>query len=492
MASAAPPSAATRPGPRLRASMEPSNEPHQASSHDPRPGAQQGPEASAAAFSGLASSIVCGGCGTIVDASEPYPFRCPRAGDGGDHVLRRVLDISRLHFALDDSEPNPFVRWRGLFHSYHLGAAHGMSDQAFVEVVRGLDDEVAKLDGHGFSVTPFACSPELAGRLGTGASIWVKDETGNVSGSHKARHLFGLLVHLEVVRRLGMAQGTEPLAIASCGNAALAAAVVAAAGRRRLLVFVPTDAEPAVVDRLRSLGAEITVCPREQGVAGDPTYHRLQAAIANGALPFTCQGNENGLAIEGGETLGYEMAAALADQRGLDHVVIQVGGGALASAVAQGLSEAVAFGVLASMPRVHTVQTAGAWPLARALEKVAARLPANAGPTEVREAVQYAASHRADFMWPWETVPHSLAHGILDDETYDWVALVEAMLATGGQALIVDEDEIAEANVLGAEATGIGVDPTGSAGLAGLARLCRLGDVGQVERAAVLFTGARR
>ena len=95
-------------------------------------------------------------------------------------------------------------------------------------------------------------------------------------------------------------------------------------------------------------------------------------------------------------------------------------------------------------------------------------------------------------MWPWETVPHSLAHGILDDETYDWVALVEAMLATGGQALIVDEDEIAEANVLGAEATGIGVDPTGSAGLAGLARLCRRGDVGQGERAAVLFTGARR
>ena len=49
----------------------------------------------------------------------------------------------------------------------------------------------------------------------------------------------------------------------------------------------------------------------KQGVAGDPTYHRLQAAIADGALPFTCQGNENGLAIEGGETLGYEMAAAL-------------------------------------------------------------------------------------------------------------------------------------------------------------------------------------
>jgi threonine synthase len=89
-------------------------------------------------------------------------------------------------------------------------------------------------------------------------------------------------------------------------------------------------------------------------------------------------------------------------------------------------------------------------------------------------------------------VPHSLAHGILDDETYDWVALVEAMLGTGGQAIVVDEDEIAYANSLGAEATGIAVDPTGSAGLAGLVKLCRQGQIGPGERAAVLFTGARR
>jgi threonine synthase len=398
-----------------------------------------------------------------------------------------------VHFSLDDSEPNPFVRWRGLFHSYHLATGYGMGDQDYVELVRDLDDKVAGVDGHGFVVTPFGPSEGLAGALGTGASIWVKDETRNVSGSHKARHLFGLLVHLEVVRRLGMTEGTPPpLAIASCGNAALAAAVVAAAGRRRLLVFVPTDAEPAVVDKLRGLGAEITVCPREDGVAGDPTYHRLQAAIADGALPFTCQGNENGLAIEGGETLGYEMAAALAGQGRLDHVVIQVGGGALGSAVAQGLSEAAAFGVVAGMPRLHTVQTAGAWPLARALGKVAGLLPANPGPQEVHDAVRYAAAHRSEFMWPWETVPHSLAHGILDDETYDWVALVEAMLATGGQGLVVDEDEIAEANAVARETTRIEVDPTGSAGLAGLAQLCRRGDIGEHEQAAVLFTGARR
>jgi threonine synthase len=466
--------------------MDPLNEKSQVTGHVL-------PEDTTRSARDMASSIVCAGCGTVMADSDPYPFRCPRAGDDTDHVLRRVLDVSKVEFSRDESELNPFVRWRGLLHSYHLARANSMSDQAFVELVRGLDEAVAKVDGHGFVVTPFAAFPGLSARLGTDASIWVKDETGNVSGSHKARHLFGLLVHLEVVERLGMIEGPlPPLAIASCGNAALAAAVVAAAGRRRLLVFVPTDAEPAVVERLRALGAEITVCEREESVAGDPTYHRLQRAIADGALPFTCQGNENGLAIEGGETLGYEMAAARGAKGRLDHVVIQVGGGALGSAIAEGLSEAAALGVLEGLARIDTVQTAGAWPLARALEKLAGRLPAGAGPEEVQAALRYGVTHRSQFMWPWETVPHSLAHGILDDETYDWVALVEAMLTTSGQALVVNEDEIAEANLLGAKATGIGVDPTGSAGLAGLAKLVREGAIGAGETAAVLFTGATR
>jgi threonine synthase len=173
-------------------------------------------------------------------------------------------------------------------------------------------------------------------------------------------------------------------------------------------------------------------------------------------------------------------------------VVVQVGGGALASAVAQALTEATELGAISARARVHTVQTAGAWPLARATGLVSARLSPNAAPEEISAALGYAASHRSEFMWPWETVPQSAAHGILDDETYDWLAVLEAMLRTGGQALVVTEDEIAEANLLGTEATGIDADATGTAGLAGLAQLCRRGLIGPDEHAAVLFTGARR
>ena len=95
-------------------------------------------------------------------------------------------------------------------------------------------------------------------------------------------------------------------------------------------------------------------------------------------------------------------------------------------------------------------------------------------------------------MWPWETKPQSIAHGILDDETYDWLAVVEAMLTTGGRPVVVGEEALARANALAVETTGIDVDPTGSAGLAGLIELRRRGVIDPDARAAVLFTGVRR
>jgi threonine synthase len=449
---------------------------------------------------GLASTLVCAGCGASPARDDPHPFQCPNAGanDDTDHVLRRRLDIAAVAFpaAGDDAFANPYLRYRRLFHAYHLARAGGIGDDDYCALVARLDGAVAKVDGHGFRPTPFFRADALSEQLGFApdGGIWVKDETGNVSGSHKARHLFGLLVHLAVLERLGLADPAHRpnLAIASCGNAALAAAVVAAAGGRVLDVFVPVDADPAVVDRLKALDARVTICPREPGVPGDPTYHRLRRALVEDALPFTCQGNENGIAVEGGFTLGYEIAASLADGPALDRLVVQVGGGALASACIESIDDCVALGVLPAMPRVHTVQTEGAWPLRRAFDRVAARLPAGATAGDVREALSYAATHRSEFMWPWEEEPHSVAHGILDDETYDWLAVIEGMLRTGGSPVVVGEDLLVHANELAVGATGIDVDPTGSSGLAGLIALRDGGEIGDHERVAVLFTGVRR
>jgi threonine synthase len=215
-------------------------------------------------------------------------------------------------------------------------------------------------------------------------------------------------------------------------------------------------------------------------------------------VPFTCQGSENGLAIEGGQTIAYELASQLAGTA-MDHIVVQVGGGALASACAQGLREAAELGAIPGEPRLHTVQTTGAHPLERAYARVRATLArgGHVGPggqwrrAHVERALATAARHRSEYMWPWESEPKSIASGILDDETYDWRAVVGAMLTTGGQPVVVSEDRLAEANELSA-AAGIPADPTGTAGLAGLLDLRQAGVVCPGERVTLLFTGVRR
>ena len=466
-----------------------------------------------------ATRLACAACGAVPGADEPYPFTCPHAGrDGADHVIVRTLDAARARFESDDS-PNPFVRHRALLHSYGRARAHGMTDAEYVALAGELDDAVALVDGRGFRETPLRRSAALCDALGV--EVREKDETGNVGGSHKARHLFGLALHLEVAERCGLTTRAESdrrsLAIASCGNAALAAAVVARATRRPLRVFVPTDANPAVLDRLRALGAAVGVCPRDPRVPGDPCVHAFHGARREGALPFCVQGNENGLTIEGGMTLGWELAGQLARMgESLASLFVQVGGGALASATIQALREAKALGVIGPLPRLHAVQTLGARPLRRAYVRVRDRalamLGEPAGPPEadasaaatlaarlarpdaldaVHEVLRHAREHRAGYMWPWETPPHSVAHGILDDETYDWFEVVRGMLETGGWPVTADEATLLEARDL-AHAAGVRADATGAASLAGAVALRRARELRVGERVGVLLTGVER
>ncbi len=380
----------------------------------------------------------------------------------------------------DDDDPNPFVRYRTLLWPYTVGRRHGLTDADLVGMVRDLDAAVADVWGRGFTVTPLRSHDGLAG----GGPVRVKDETGAVAGSHKARHLFGLLWHIEVVERLGLDRADGPLAIASCGNAALAAAVVAAAGRRPLRVLVPAWADAGLLHRISSLGADVEVCGRRPGEAGDPAYLRFREAVDAGAVPFGCQGPDNGLTLDGARTLGYELADQLA-AAGADHVVVQVGGGALATSVTDGLRAAVRCGRLRREPALHAVQTAGGHPLVLAHERVLALRRAGEDDDAL---VDRAARQRSAVMIPWSGEPHSAATGILDDETYDWQAVVRAMLRTGGGPVVVDEATLAEAARRG-RAAGVDVSVTGAAGLAGLLALVRSGTVGPDETAVVLFTG---
>ncbi len=91
-------------------------------------------------------------------------------------------------------------------------------------------------------------------------------------------------------------------------------------------------------------------------------------------------------------------------------------------------------------------------------------------------------------MTVWDD-PHSIADGILDDETYDWLGVFVAMTASGGSPVVAAEADVERAHAL-ARAAGFDVSATGSAGLAGL--LTIRDDVAPSERIALVMSGIHR
>jgi threonine synthase len=424
----------------------------------------------------------CRVCGAEVDAGEPLPWRCPAAtAEDRRHVLAfvrppddPVVAAGGAATAPTDGEPNPFIVYGPRLAWHRFATERGLGADACDQLVRDADEAVEAVAATGFRVTPFERSVGLSDALGL--DVWVKDETHNVGGSHKARHLFTILLQLQAAERLGLAGWSAadrpPLAISSCGNAAIAAATLAAAVDWPIDVFVPTWAPVPVLRRLHALRARVTVCERRGAdPPGDPCVMRFREAVQAGAVPFSVQGPENALCLDGGRTLGWELAdqAAAAGVR-LDRIFVQVGGGALAGCVG------AAFIDRSPATKLHAVQTEGCAPLERAW------LLAGDGARD-------AAARWPELMWPWDD-PRSAADGILDDETYDWLAVFEAMSGTGGWPVVAREVDVLAAHDLVHAHTSIDGSVTGTAGLAGL--LAMRDQLGSGEQVAIVLSGITR
>lgn len=397
-------------------------------------------------------------------------------------------------FDIDPGSANPFLRYRRMLWAYRRFVESGRSDADYTAAVQRLDRRIVEIDGRGFRLTPTEVQADLSARLGV--ELWAKDETGNVTGTHKARHLMGLALHLEADgetdRQAGAHGRARRLAIASCGNAALAAATVANAARRPLDVFIPPWADDRIVTALETLGARIEICPRRPGELGDPCFGRFRDATASGSLPFCTVAAENVWTVDGGRTLAFEMIESLAPAGNLDALFVQVGGGALASSVVQGFVEAADAGAIGRLPAFFAVQTEGCAPLRHAWERLCA-LRAEVGTDAALEA---AVAEPERFMQPWVPPegdgPQSIATGILDCVTYDWLPIVWGVAATGGDVVVAPESLVAEAHALARRWTDVPVDPTGTAGLAGLLAARGSGLVADGARVGVLFTGVDR
>ncbi|MEY3575894.1 MAG: hypothetical protein RLZZ88_1037 [Actinomycetota bacterium] len=452
------------------------------------------PRANPRAKPPIVRGLRCAACGTRVAVKTAMSWRCPNAtGNDRHHVLLIESDVAPLRRT---KHANPFIAFRRYLAWDAFADANGMSEADRDALIAELDATIATVAGTGFVFTPFARADALSDALGfsQNGGVWVKDETHNVAGSQKSRHLFTELLHLVAAERLGLApwssadsstraapasrppQNRPPLAIASCGNAAFAASTLARAVAWPIQVFVPEHADAALVARLRGLGADVVHCARrDDDQPGDPCVHRFREAVRDGAIPFGVQGPENAWCLDGGRTIGWEMAyvAEHMEPPLIARLFVQVGGGAFAASLAEGFH---AGGTRAAL---HAVQAEGCAPLAHAWQESA----------KYKTALD-AAGHWGQCMVPWSSTPTSFADGILDDETYDWVSVCRAMRASGGSPVVASEHDVRDAYALAHRTTDIDVSPTGASGLAGL--LAARDRVSNDERVAVVFSGIRR
>ena len=408
-------------------------------------------------------------------------WKCPRAASTDrHHVLAFHDDVTSVEPINDN---NPFLSYQKYLHVDAFGEALGIQQATRTEVIAKANANIAQIAGTGFIHSSFQRANALSDELGFSASggVWIKDETHNVAGSHKARHIFTELLHLLFAEHAGRVPWPHPdarpsLAIASCGNAAIAASTLAASAQWPIQVFVPVTASQSVLDILHARNATVVTCPRrDEDPPGDPCVHRFREAVEQGAIPFGVQGTENAWCLDGGRTIGWEIAHAANAALGapLDRIFIQVGGGAFASCVGAALA------VTSPQTQLHAVQAQGCAPLSRAWHNA-----------QKSGGTRDAGPRWDQCMWAWESEPHSLADGILDDETYDWISVLNAMTDSGGFPIVASEAHVTDALALADRATDISASPTGTAGLAGV--LAIRDQIGDHENIAIVFSGVAR
>jgi threonine dehydratase len=157
-----------------------------------------------------------------------------------------------------------------------------------------------------------------------GGEVWLKLELFQHTGTFKARGA------LNSVRHLSAEAMRHGITAVSAGNHAVAAAFAAKQMGVSVKVVMIKTANPARVERARSLGAEIVIA--EDG----PTAFRLVDEISRDEGRALVHPFEGPFVAQGAGTLGLEFAEQVP---GLDAVIIAVGGGGLCGGAAAAIRQ---------------------------------------------------------------------------------------------------------------------------------------------------------
>lgn len=155
------------------------------------------------------------------------------------------------------------------------------------------------------------------------APLWLKLECLQATGSFKARGATNRLLGTPAAE---LAAG---VVTASGGNHGLAVARAARLADVPAMIFVPTNASPAKIDKLRKLGATVKIVG---SVWNDTNVHAQAYADEHGAAYFHPFADP--LVLAGQGTVALEI---LEDNPDIDTVLIAIGGGGLISGMSVAL-----------------------------------------------------------------------------------------------------------------------------------------------------------
>ncbi|MDB4951963.1 MAG: threonine synthase [Gemmatimonadetes bacterium] len=300
--------------------------------------------------------------------------------------------------------------------------------------------------------TPLVDTPRLADALGV-AQCWVKDEGQNPTASFKARGLC-----LAVSRAVEL--GVRSVALPSAGNAGSATAAYAAAAGIEAHIVVPRDTPFPILEEMRALGADVELL---DGLITD-----CGARVAVGAREhgwFDLSTLKEPYRVEGKKTMGYEVAEQLGWTLP-DVIVYPTGGGTGLVGMWKAFDEMERLGWIGSArPRMISVQAAGCAPIVRAWER---------------------GDEHAE---PWEGA-HTYASGLRVPRAVGDFLILDAIRASGGAAVAVDDDEMKRWTPVVGRLTGIFAAPEGAATAAAIAPLLRTGVVKPTDSVVLFNTGS--
>jgi threonine synthase len=298
------------------------------------------------------------------------------------------------------------------------------------------------------------------------ASVWIKDESRNPTGSFKAR---GMTAAVSAAKALG-ARG---LVAPSAGNAAGALSAYGAKAGLPVLVALPEDTPRLFVDECRQYGAEVKLVA---GTIADAGRWLKEHGPPAGEV-FDVSTLKEPHRAEGKKTMAYELYeqfAALASSDGTDAkgrgslpdvILYPTGGGTGLVGMAKAFDEMQRLGWIGDeRPRLVSVQVAGCAPVVKAFGEGAER-------TE-----------------PWSN-PQTKIWGLRVPSPIGGYLCLRALKQTKGTGIAIDEAE-ADAQMLAlARRSGIDVCPEGGAAWAAYERLRATGWIAAGERVVVFNTG---